>query len=398
MAVMALDFVQLEFFMYGLVGLVYTHDFWVPAGISFALWAGIVWTSIHRFDFDEQQFDFHVYSQIALWLGVAVGYAFVLIFRTPRMFNVQPFENIEVRGRAGSPIKTRRTPEGWLFWVTILLVTLGVYYVSGDFVRREEGPDPPCPPVGDVCDPFIEEPSEPEGTGVSQSTSNAVGGTLIAVFGAAFIALFLWSLIRNDSRTRARRLLVKYMLLVAVKLSTAAIYDFTMDVAFVGFNTFILSLSLIVISVLEYFYIAYVAWWVDGHGWLYDRRLYLGKRSESDPSPDFFQTRPQVLFFVIMFGTVHLLSMAIAGGIDAIACNNVIDVMITFGALSVFWIVMFLVVQFWLMRGMDLFDGPDLEMVTELGVRRRRRRPAKRVNSSGVVDSANVADALITGT
>ena len=387
--------------MYGLVGLVYTHDFWVPAGISFVLWSSIVWTSIHRFDFDEQAFDFHVFAPISLWLGAAVGYIFVRVFHTPRLFNVQPFQNIEVQGIAGSPAKTRYTPEGWLMWVFVLLAVLGVYYVSGDFVRREEGPDPPCPATGvDVCDPFIIEPNEPEGIGVTQGTSNAIGWTLITIFGLAFIAVFLWSLLRKDRRTRARRLLVKYLWLVALRLSTAAIYDFTTDVAFVGFNTLLLSLSLVALSVLEYFYIAYVAWWVGGNGWIYDKGRYLGKKSEVDPSPDFFQTRNQVLFFVISFGVVHTFSMVIAGGVDAIACNNVIDVIITFGVLSVVWIAIFLAVAFWWMRGIDLFDTTLSRTKTSFKYKEQSqgRKRSRRPTPQKKVDTSQVAESLVSGT
>ncbi len=372
-----MDFVQLEFFMYGLVGLVFTHNFWAPGGITLYLWTGIVWSAIHRFDFDEQRFEFQVISQISLWLGAAVGLAFFMIFKTPRLFNIDPTENTEVKNGRGAPIRTRYTPEGWLAFVSILFVTLGVYYVSEDFVRRTEGPVPPGPTM-DICDPTIIEPMEPAGTGVSESTSIGVGTTLIIVFGILFILVVIYSLVQEDARTRARRLLIKYMFVVAVRMTTAAIYDFTTDVAFVGFNALILVISLLVLSVLEYFYIGYIAWWVEGHGFVYDKGRFLGKAAEKDPSPDFFQSRAQVLFFVVMFGTVHVVTMALGGGIDAIECNNTEAIVIAFGAISVFWILLFLVIRYFFMGGATFFDKPDISRES-MGARNRPYSPVRKL-------------------
>ncbi len=63
---MALDFVQLEFFVYGLLVTAWTGDPGWGFAVPMLFWFGLVWPAIHREDVDELQFEFHAYTIITM--------------------------------------------------------------------------------------------------------------------------------------------------------------------------------------------------------------------------------------------------------------------------------------------------------------------------------------------
>lgn len=308
---MPLDFIQLEFFVYGFIGTIYLRDWFPSLAINSILYYGFVWAGVHREDPEPNRFIFHVFPLIIIILGILVGLLFIYAFNTPRLFDVRIF-----RDRDNTNVNTKRTfaPETSLFILFALTITFGVYYVDGFF-------------------------SDGNGT-VSTSVALGVGWTLIAVGTILLIATLSWSL-TTDNDHRNKRLDVKYLIPFSVLLATAAIYDFPHNAGFDTFHGLILIASLIIIYVLLYFYIGYVGMRSNGKNWTYST-FFSGNKVDTDR----FKDSKHVFYFVIFSALIHISVMTIAYLVDIFTGSEVDPVVITLGVSSAFWVIILLIIIF----------------------------------------------------
>ena len=332
---MALDFVQLEFFAYGFLVAVWTHDVaWALAG-PMLLWFGVTWAGIHREDVDEQQFDFHVYTLITLLLGAWTGVMFVWHLRTPRLFDVRMFHTDD-RGQV-----KRVTPVAVAYVAQIFLITIGGYYLLGSF-------------------------SDGLGT-VSDGAALAAGWSLIVVFSVSLVVTAVVALTghgfvsfdgaddnNNNNQVRVDRLNLKNMLSLAFFLTASAVYDY---LALNGFDTWhgaILLAALVLLYFLFYWYKGYVAWWVNTGQSFFYRDGYLGLRRGSNArSHEEFSSSAGVLWFILFVGGVHFVSMLVGWLVDiSTEDGEPVFIVIAYGALTIFWTLLF-----WLVGSFMVFPA-----------------------------------------
>ncbi len=319
---MALDFVQLEFFVYGFLFVAWTHDIgWAIAG-PMILWFGIVWTGIHREDVDELQFQFHVYTLLTLLFGVWTGMVFVWRLRSPRMVDFRTF-HVDKGGRLDL-----FTPAAASYIVQVFLITLGVYYLLGTF-------------------------SDGAGS-VSDAVALGVGLTLVIVFSVTLIITVVVKTVgygvTDPNRRRIDRLNIKNGLPLAALLATPAIYDY---LALSGFDTWhgaVLLAALVVLYFLFFWYQGYIAWWVnDGDSFLYKTYLDQQHRSRSGNLAQGYEalhSKAEVLWFIMLSGGVHFLSMLAGWLVDIFSADgDPVPLVILFLLLAFFWSMVFIVIS-----------------------------------------------------
>ncbi len=286
-----LDFVQLEFFVYGFIGVIWTHSLWFPLALNTILWFGMVWTAIHREDPDDEQFEFHVYSLLEILFGVWTGFWFLWALRTPMLWDVR----IMRRDKAG---KLQFTFVTTLIIVGALLAALGVYYVTLKF------------------------------EGVSNNVALGVGSTLIVVGSILIIAMLIYAWVtKNDDGDG--RLTVKYLLYLALLISTPAVYDYLVIAGFDRFHGLILLAVLIAIYVTAYFYIIY-AKPPDSKDYFDDDKKKVDKK--------------EVIIFLVFSGIIHFFTMLAGWLVDINTGSRVVPIVITIGTLTAFWTILLILI------------------------------------------------------
>ncbi len=329
---MALDFVQLEFFAWGFLVTVWTHDAaWAIAG-PMLLWFGVAWAAIHREDADEQQFDFHVYTLITLLLGVWTGVMFVWQLRTPRLFDMRVFHTDD-----HGQIK-RVTPVAAAYLAQIFLIVVGVYYLRGSFS---------------------------DGLGVVSDGEALTGGLILTIgFGIALLLTAVLALrgygfvlfaphnapTHYYSQLRIDRLNVKNVLALTVLLSTPVIYDELAERDFDTWHGAILLAALVLLYFLFYWYKGYVAWWLNNEQSFFYRNGYLGlRRGATAPSNEEFSSSAGVLWFIVFSGGVHFVSMLVGWLVDiSTEAGEPKPLVFAFAGLAVLWTLLFWIAGFFM--------------------------------------------------
>ncbi len=325
---MGLAFVQLGFFVYGYLTVVWTHDVaWAIAGPA-TLWFGLVWSAIQP---GEQQVHFHVHTLLTLLLGVWTGATFVWRFGNPRLIDLRIFHIDDTSRR---PLIFTPMAVGYI--VQALLITLGVYYLRGDF-------------------------SDGAGT-VSEAAALGAGLTLVIFFGVTLVTTIAGKLVvpsENKAdpflathRTRADRLNIKNLLVYAALLATPAIYDVLFLSGFDTWHGAVLLATLVVVYFLFFWYKGYVAWWVDdGQSLFYSAYLGGSQRIYEE-----FISKEEVLWFILLSGGVHFVSMLVGWLVDIFTdAGDPTPLVLAFGALAVFWTVVFVVLSAFDIK----FDQPE---------------------------------------
>ncbi len=310
---MSLDFVQLEFFMYGYILVVWTQSIgWAIAGPAM-VWFGITWTAIHREDADPQQFEFHTYTFITLLMGVWTGMMYVWQFRSPRLFDLRVF-HVDQWGHY-----SKFTPAAASYIVQVLLITLGVYYLMGTFSD------------GNAM--------------LSNSAATVIGVFLVVVFSLTLLATvaikvagFSLSGETGPIQKRIDRLNVKNGLSMAFFLATPAVYDYLALNDFDTWHGAVLLAVIFLLYALFFLYKGYVAWWIDPKAGFFYHRRYLGCNNCNEE----FRSAWDVAFFILFSGGTHWVSMLIGWLVDiSTKDGDPVPLTITFAGLAAGWSLLY---------------------------------------------------------
>ncbi len=317
---MSLDFVQPEFFAYGFIMMLYTHDAFASIGFPWIVWTFLTWTAVHRLDTDEIQFEHHVWTFVSLVSGVWTAWAMVANLSGPRLFDLEQFP--EKRGGIG---RRHRFVVPLLF-AFALVITAGVYYLLGNF--------------SDV-------------SSVTESESLAIGLPLTIGAGLAILGLVVFLLDGPDDKPIAEKFEdrqdVKYGLVAVFLVAVPAVlYDYLFLNDFDTFHGLVAIGALLVLYVLLYFYIGYFGFGSDGTNAFY--RSYLGVRDASTYSiqKDRILDHAEALRIVLWSGSIQILSLLAAWLVDIATGDEIIPVVITNVALAVWWtLVLWIYARWW---------------------------------------------------
>ncbi len=281
-----LDFVQLEFFVYGFILVIWTHSLWFPLAIISILWFGMSWTAVHRKDDDKEQFEFHVYTFLEIIFGIWTGFWFLWALKTPKWWDI----------RIIRPNNFKITAVTTLIIIGTIFINLGYLYVNGNF------------------------------EGVSKDVAKGVGIALIVIGAILFIGTLIYAWV-SFANVGYGRLTVKYFLPLAVLISTPAIYDFLALAGFDKWHGAVLLAALVVIYFLMYFYIVKVK-----------VKVKIGKDLKMAYYNDDDDEKKVVIFLSFSF-VIHFVTMLAGWLVDINTGSRVIPLVITIGSLTAFWTI-----------------------------------------------------------
>lgn len=191
-----LAFAHVAFFLYGFLGVIFTHDFWFTVGATFIVTFMLVYAAHFLETSPTISYVFHVRYGFLLFMGASIGSLYVHAFRLRKLVDMRVLQS------------GRKYPCTFLGFMTIFLVffalmlATGIFYILG----------------------FYDEPTL--GLGINDGTEvKTILGPLLTGVSAVVIVLILYGMAAKET-SGLGAMTAKYLLALVVLVAVpVALYD-----------------------------------------------------------------------------------------------------------------------------------------------------------------------------